>query len=78
MSLIGCVGPFDENVEEFSTYKTRVELFFKANQIEDSLKSASFLSIVGRKIFTLVKNLLSPKDPATATYTERNAIQKFE
>ena len=69
-NLIGSIEPFNENSEDFPTYQSRVELYFKANDIEEEKKASVFLTLVGAKIFTLTKNLLSPIEPASATYQQ--------
>ena len=63
MSLIGNIGPFEEGEEDFPTYRTRVELFFTANAIDDKRKVAAFLSLIGVRLFKLVQDLMSPKRP---------------
>ena len=55
MSLIGSIGPFDDSIEDFETYVSKVELFFTANDIEDAKKSSAFLTLLGPKTFGLVK-----------------------
>ncbi len=70
MSLIGNIGEFVEGGETFLSYEKRISLFFKANKIDDSLKVASFLSIIGYRTFSLVSDLVSPKDPANCEYSE--------
>lgn len=70
MSLIGNIGCFVEGEEDFSTYCTRVELFFAANKVKDDIKVPCFLSLIGPKVFKLVSDLVSPKSPGSCTYDE--------
>ena len=67
-SHIGNIGEYDEAKEDFKTYTKRVELFFKANKVDDSLKVASFLSIIGTKTFSLVNDLVAPEEPDSCSY----------
>ena len=70
MSIIGQIAPFDETIEDFESYCERVSLYFTANDIKEEKKVPVFLTLVGAKIYTLAKNLLSPKDPAKCTINE--------
>ena len=69
MSLIGNVGPYDES-ERFAIYVDRVQLFFEANAIEESKQVPAFLSLIGPKLFGLVKDLVSPKVPKECSMNE--------
>ena len=62
--MLGNIGAFDEDVEEFENYVSRVKLFFTANAIKDENRVAVFLTLAGPKIYSLAKSLLSPVDPA--------------
>lgn len=65
--MLGNIGAFDEDVEEFENYVSRVKLFFTANAIKDENRVAVFLTLAGPKIYSLAKSLLSPVDPANET-----------
>ena len=69
MALIGSIGPYEES-EKFSTYVDRVSLYFEANDIGDDKKVASFLSIIGPKLYGLARDLVSPKAPRDCTFQE--------
>ena len=47
-----------------------VRIFFKINKVPDDTKLLYFLTIVGPKTYGLLKNLILPKTPESATYTE--------
>lgn len=70
MSLIGSVGEFLEDGEDFESYVSRVKLFFTANEIADKRKVPAFLSIIGPKAFALIKDLVSPQAPEEKTLDE--------
>ena len=44
--------------------------FFNTNNVTDKRVVPAFLTLVGPKVYGLVKNLLSSKDPADCTYDE--------
>ena len=53
--------------ELFSAYLERVQLFFLANGVEDDKKVPVFLSVVGSKTYSLLRNLVSPTLPQNKT-----------
>ena len=75
MALIGCVGPFVEGEEEFEDYITRIELFFEANSIKEKTV-ASFLTVIGPKLYALVQNLIAPVKPKDSTYDDLVKVLK--
>ena len=69
VALIGVVGPFNEQEEEFDAYNSRLESFFIANDITDKTKKVhSFLAVIGPKLYSLVETLMAPSKPATCDY----------
>ena len=70
MSIIGNIGEYNEAEEDFENYCTRVELFFAANSVDDDKKACTFLTLLGAKTFSLVKDLVAPKTPTGCTYKE--------
>ena len=64
MAVIGSVGEFQPEAESFAAYVERVEMFFAANAIPNERKAAVFLSLVGAKTFSLVRNLVAPQKPS--------------
>ena len=69
MPVIGSIGPYEDS-EDFETYVDRVELFFTANAVGDGLKVATFLSLLGPKVYGLLQNLVSPRKPKDLTYAQ--------
>ena len=67
MSLIGIIGPYEES-EKISTYIDRVKLYFEANEISKEKQVPAFLSIMGPKLYGLVKDLVSPKNPKDCSF----------
>ena len=70
MATLGEIGPFIEGEDEFESYVRRLEMFFLANQVDDERKVATLLSVIGKKTFNLVENLISPKEPKDCTYDQ--------
>ena len=71
MALHGTVGEFDAIKEDWSTYSTRLEYYFEANDIADpDKKRVIILSTSGIETFKLACNLASPRTPRELTYKE--------
>ena len=69
-AYIGKIEAFDETIEPWSSYVERLEQYFKANKVDDSLKVASILSLIGGKTYNLLRTLTSPPKPAEKSYQE--------
>lgn len=68
--IIGSIGPFDESVEQWSSYTERFDYFIAANDIDDGKRVPTFLTVMGPRTFNLLRNLLQPTKPGTKTYQE--------
>ena len=64
---VGSIDPYNESVEDFDSYISRVKMYFIANDIDDSKKVAAFFTLAGPKIFGLARDLLSPNKPEEST-----------
>ncbi|RXN16546.1 putative protein K02A2.6-like protein [Labeo rohita] len=73
-SVIGNIGQFDENEEQWSSYTERFEYFLQANAIEDAKIVPTFLSVMGARTFTLLRSLIQPTKPGEKTYAEIVAV----
>ena len=69
-TYIGKIEPFDRTIEPWSSYVERLGQYFKANKVDDSLKVASLLSLIGGKTYNLLRTLTSPTTPAEKSYEE--------
>lgn len=59
--LIGSIEPFTStDAAEWRTYLSRVDQFYKANNIADNRKKSVFLSVIGAGTFALAETLLAP------------------
>ena len=73
MATLGHIGNFDPAEESISVYLERMELFFAANGIKDEKQVAVLLSVIGPKIYALLRDLLAPEKPqdkSVATLSE--------
>ena len=58
--IIGHIQEFQLENELLSSYLERVQLFFIANDVVEEKKVAVFLSVIGSKTYSLLRNLLAP------------------
>lgn len=69
-ATIGKLSEFVPGSETVAAYSERVQLFFEANEIPESKHVAVLLSVLGGKIYTLVRNLVAPDSPKDKSYEE--------
>lgn len=63
---------FDLKVEEWSTYVERLEMFFVVNtcNVPDGKKAASLLTLIGGRMYALLKSLTTPTKPTELSFKE--------
>ena len=60
-TLLGVVGPFNPDTDDWVVYSERLEQFFKANGISDPEKQrAVLLSTCGNETYLLIRSLATP------------------
>ena len=77
----GC-GPFFGSIGEFNldtgssvkSYLERAEIFFQANDIQDSKKPAVVLLLIGEVTYNLLRSFCAPALPSTKTYTQLKTL----
>ena len=67
MAIYGKLSEFQPETESIAAYLERVEVFYKANSIAEDKQVAVFLSVVGGKTFSLLRDLLAPAKPQDQT-----------
>ncbi len=70
MAMIGTIAAFDITVEDWGTYVERMELYCEANAVADEKKVAVLLSLMGAKMYGLLRSLLTPEKPADKTFQQ--------
>ena len=63
MATLGHIGKFEPTEENILAYLERLELFFTANGIKDEKKVVVLLSVIGPKIYALLRDLIAPDKP---------------
>ena len=74
--MLGRIQEYSPENELFSSYTERVELFFAANDVADEKKVAVFLSLIGSKTYSLLRNLVSPTRPQEKSYKDLVEVLK--
>ena len=69
-SYFGRTDTFDPKVEEWSTYVERLEMFFVVNNVPDGKKAASLLTLIGGRMYALLKSLTTPTKPTELSFKE--------
>ena len=57
---VGTLNEFNSSTESITAYLERVDLYFAANSIEDNKKVATFLSVVGPSVYSILRDLFAP------------------
>ena len=55
--LIGRIDPFDKTIESWGNYVERLEQYFEANEVENTKKVSSLLTLIGGKTYSLLIDL---------------------
>ena len=61
---------FDPEVEEWSTYVERLEMFFVLSNVPDEKRAASLLTFIDGKMYALLKSLTTPTKPIELSFTK--------
>jgi len=67
---IGRIDPFDETEESWGNYVERLEQYFEANEVDNTKKVSSLLTLIGGKTYSLLRDLTFPDKPWTKTYDQ--------
>jgi len=69
-TTVGNLQQFCPTEEGIAAYLERVELYFKANDIAERKQVPVFLTVVGGKVYALLRDLLAPEKPDTKSFQE--------
>ena len=60
MPLLGAMDVFNPDVDDWSSYIERLESFFVANDVKDKKKVAVLVTVIGTKVYCLLRNIIAP------------------
>ena len=66
----GVIEPYQPETESFTAYSERVLLFFEANNIEEGRRVPVLLSVIGTKLYSLLRDLLAPENPKDSSVAD--------
>ena len=75
MATFGKLKEFEPENEKISAYLERVELYFTANDIKER-QVPIFLSVIGAKTYSLLRDLLAPTNPKEKSFDELAEVLK--
>ena len=75
-AIIGSIGEFIPENETITSYLERVQLFMDANSVKREKEVPVLLSVIGGKIYTLLRNLVAPDEPKSKSFTELTEVLK--
>ncbi|XP_061724650.1 uncharacterized protein LOC133530645 [Cydia pomonella] len=75
-TAVGKIGPFDLDKDSWDYYIDRLEQSFIANAVEDNVKVATLITVIGGDAYALMANLCMPVKPSTKTFKELVTIMK--
>ena len=61
---------FNPKEEEWLTYVERLEMFFVENNVPEDKKAASLLTLMGGKMYALLKSLTTPTKPTEMPFKD--------
>ena len=71
MATFGKIGEYCADTEEWTQYVKRLEFSLIANKvIEEEMKRATLLSVIGLRTFKLLRNLFTPEKPGDKPYAD--------
>ena len=76
MATHGNLKEFNPDVESIAAYLERAEVYFTANDIAESKQVPVFLSVLGGRIYSLLRDLLAPARPDEKTFPELAEVLK--
>ena len=76
MATLGKIQEFKSEDETIEAYLERMQLFIDANSIKDDKKVGVLLSVIGSKIYGILRNVLAPEKPNEKTYDQLTAALK--
>ena len=76
VAAIGRLDEFNPANDSITAYVERAQLYMEANSVPEDKKVAVFLSAIGRKTYSLLRNLLTPTLPKEKTFEQIVTVLK--
>ena len=69
-STYGKLGPFRPESDSLKAYVERAKIYFRANDVPEDKQAGVFLSELGDKTYSVLRNLTAPVLPQSKTFEE--------
>ena len=76
MTSFGKIDVFNPEVEKFSTYLERIELYFDTNGIREEKQIPVFISLLEAKTYSLLRMLVAPSSPKEQSFKDLAKLLK--
>ena len=74
--MFGTLQEFLPDSEPIAAYLERVAVYFDANEVKEDKQVPVILSVVGSKVYALLRSLAAPKLPKELSFQELEALLK--
>ena len=71
---MGPIAPFDIHADKWDEYWETLEQYFIANQVDDKKLTATFITLIGKDAFSLLRALVSPEKPSNMKIDALNKV----
>lgn len=75
--IISNMEPFDPNDDDWETYTENFDIYRTCNNIVASKKVPTFLAVVSKNTYKILKGLCTPQKPASLTYRQIDKLKKI-
>ena len=69
-AVLGCMDTYNPETNDWSVYIERLDLFFETNEIKGEKKVAVLLTVLGTKMYSLLRTIIAPEKPTDKTYAQ--------
>ena len=59
-NLLGSIEPFNVHDDKWDEYWETLEQYFIANDVDEKKLTATFITLIGKEAFSLLRSLVSP------------------
>ena len=73
---VGTLDEFEPSTESVTNYVERVQMYFVANDIAEAKQVSTFLTAVGKRVYAVLRDLVSPDNPKDKDLTELVSVLK--
>ena len=76
MATYGKINEFDPENDKIGVYLERVDLFMEANELAGEKGVPVFLSLIGGRAYSLLRDLVAPENPKSKSLDQLKKLLK--